>query len=117
MTHLPNGGNRCVRASAVLCGGNAVGVLSPVCRRQLSPGLSYHRLDVGPEPPRHAECFHEDRKSTRLNSSHRTISYAVFCLKKKKNKDKYTIKKKKIKINTSSLKHTTNIIINQRQLH
>src|SRR5207248_10554121 len=26
----------------------------------------------------------EDRKSTRLNSSHRTISYAVFCLKKKK---------------------------------
>src|SRR5437773_9348358 len=27
----------------------------------------------------------EDRKSTRLNSSHITISYAVFCLKKKKN--------------------------------
>src|SRR5207248_11758893 len=27
-----------------------------------------------------------DRKSTRLNSSHRTISYAVFCLKKKNNK-------------------------------
>src|SRR5207248_4927785 len=27
-----------------------------------------------------------DRKSTRLNSSHRTISYAVFCLKKKKTK-------------------------------
>src|SRR5437762_6860649 len=28
----------------------------------------------------------EDRKSTRLNSSHRCISYAVFCLKKKKKK-------------------------------
>src|SRR5207248_3392131 len=28
-----------------------------------------------------------DRKSTRLNSSHRTISYAVFCLKKKKRKE------------------------------
>src|SRR3712207_9120757 len=27
---------------------------------------------------------HEDRKSTRLNSSHANISYAVFCLKKKK---------------------------------
>src|SRR3712207_7006789 len=27
-----------------------------------------------------------DRKSTRLNSSHANISYAVFCLKKKKNK-------------------------------
>src|SRR5437879_11108665 len=30
--------------------------------------------------------FRGDRKSTRLNSSHRCISYAVFCLKKKKNK-------------------------------
>src|SRR5438445_7926750 len=29
-----------------------------------------------------------DRKSTRLNSSHANISYAVFCLKKKKNKKK-----------------------------
>src|SRR5437762_4009580 len=28
--------------------------------------------------------YSEDRKSTRLNSSHRCISYAVFCLKKKK---------------------------------
>src|SRR5438094_7041879 len=28
--------------------------------------------------------FHERSESTRLNSSHRTISYAVFCLKKKK---------------------------------
>src|SRR3712207_7908908 len=30
-----------------------------------------------------------DRKSTRLNSSHANISYAVFCLKKKKIKDRY----------------------------
>src|SRR5437764_9149771 len=30
----------------------------------------------------------EDRKSTRLNSSHRCISYAVFCLKKKKKKNR-----------------------------
>src|SRR5690242_21187205 len=30
----------------------------------------------------------EDRKSTRLNSSHMSISYAVFCLKKKKKKSK-----------------------------
>src|SRR4051812_49592514 len=33
-------------------------------------------LDLGNE--------HRDRKSTRLNSSHMSISYAVFCLKKKK---------------------------------
>src|SRR5437762_9895387 len=35
-----------------------------------------------------------DRKSTRLNSSHRCISYAVFCLKKKKKKKEKTITKK-----------------------
>src|SRR6266540_5579150 len=32
------------------------------------------------------DCSLGDRKSTRLNSSHITISYAVFCLKKKKKK-------------------------------
>src|SRR2546430_8753897 len=32
-----------------------------------------------------------DRKSTRLNSSHSQISYAVFCLKKKKNKTRQSI--------------------------
>src|SRR5690625_5858989 len=31
----------------------------------------------------HVERIHRDRKSTRLNSSHVAISYAVFCLKKK----------------------------------
>src|SRR5947209_17993083 len=40
----------------------------------------------------HAVCddvllLPQDRKSTRLNSSHANISYAVFCLKKKKNKN------------------------------
>src|SRR5699024_12212587 len=30
------------------------------------------------------ETFYQDRKSTRLNSSHVSISYAVFCLKKKR---------------------------------
>src|SRR5947209_13268790 len=38
-------------------------------------------------------CFlarQEDRKSTRLNSSHANISYAVFCLKKKKKKTQKT---------------------------
>src|SRR5690606_41628170 len=33
---------------------------------------------------RRRSCFHRDRKSTRLNSSHVKSSYAVFCLKKKK---------------------------------
>src|SRR5438132_14017140 len=38
-----------------------------------------------------------DRKSTRLNSSHTVISYAVFCLKKKKKKKTLTNKNKIIK--------------------
>src|SRR2546430_12051111 len=37
---------------------------------------------------RSAKAMWLDRKSTRLNSSHSQISYAVFCLKKKKNKHK-----------------------------
>src|SRR5438874_7268925 len=42
--------------------------------------------------------YSEDRKSTRLNSSHVEISYAVFCLKKKKNKssDRRPIAKKQV---------------------
>src|SRR5438309_6410036 len=35
-----------------------------------------------------AHATRRDRKSTRLNSSHSSISYAVFCLKKKKKKNK-----------------------------
>src|SRR2546427_11207000 len=37
-----------------------------------------------PAPPGRAPRGPQDRKSTRLNSSHSQISYAVFCLKKKK---------------------------------
>src|SRR2546430_5120371 len=35
-------------------------------------------------PKWRGRCLRRDRKSTRLNSSHSQISYAVFCLKKKK---------------------------------
>src|SRR2546430_8334575 len=49
---------------------------------------------LGPRPlPRHTRVRLDrrtrDRKSTRLNSSHSQISYAVFCLKKKKNTHTY----------------------------
>src|SRR2546426_5452476 len=37
-----------------------------------------------------------DRKSTRLNSSHLVISYAVFCLKKKKNRIVHYTQKRKV---------------------
>src|SRR5437879_9408472 len=48
-------------------------------------GLLPRVPDEGEAPPADT-----DRKSTRLNSSHRCISYAVFCLKKKKKKKNTT---------------------------
>src|SRR2546426_7494573 len=47
--------------------------------RQSGVHVLHHRQRAALEPRRR-----EDRKSTRLNSSHLVISYAVFCLKKKK---------------------------------
>src|SRR2546428_8312519 len=47
-------------------------------RAQVTSGNAISKLLVGP--------LFGDRKSTRLNSSHDQISYAVFCLKKKTNK-------------------------------
>src|SRR2546427_8348923 len=49
----------------------------PPTRGVVSPGFGFTRARVSVPRPR-------DRKSTRLNSSHSQISYAVFCLKKKK---------------------------------
>src|SRR5256885_3881886 len=45
----------------------------------------HQRHDVSPAGDTLPLGLHQDRKSTRLNSSHLVISYAVFCLKKKKN--------------------------------
>src|SRR5689334_23890509 len=52
----------------------------PLLRRQLPPASSQN-----------SELRMLDRKSTRLNSSHSSISYAVFCLKKKNN-DMYLVR-------------------------
>src|SRR2546422_4469217 len=73
--------------------------------REVAPGHRLHdqasharpredRLDdegaAQHEPERQTGHGDEDRKSTRLNSSHGYISYAVFCLKKKKKKIEVT---------------------------
>src|SRR3712207_9227878 len=74
----------------------------PICPRQVRVGRRAVEQRADPphrrEPPRllaargdaegvrvgRGETLGRDRKSTRLNSSHANISYAVFCLKKKK---------------------------------
>src|SRR3712207_8430602 len=67
----------------------------PICAGQLAGPARARGRAVGPRrgaDRRHAvrrararaRARGEDRKSTRLNSSHANISYAVFCLKKKK---------------------------------
>src|SRR5437764_10531341 len=56
--------------------------LTPEAVEVLTPDLARARDEL------------RDRKSTRLNSSHRCISYAVFCLKKKKKKKKHKIHNK-----------------------
>src|SRR5690606_42165159 len=61
-----------------------------------APGGRSRRPRRGRRPPR------PNRKSTRLNSSHVKISYAVFCLKKKKQKKK---KNKTSKQKTQEKKH------------
>src|SRR5215471_21161865 len=61
----------------------------PILVRGAAPCPCWFMIALGPL---------QDRKSTRLNSSHVEISYAVFCLKKKKkNITIYFIKKKKKK--------------------
>src|SRR3712207_6899919 len=52
-------------------GGNGTSTLAACCSRATIAALAQRRI-------------RRDRKSTRLNSSHANISYAVFCLKKKK---------------------------------
>src|SRR5437868_7761761 len=46
-------------------------------------GIDGEAGGIGLEPETPVDLAAEDRKSTRLNSSHVSISYAVFCLKKK----------------------------------
>src|SRR5437879_10769415 len=64
--------------------------ISPPKRGSREPRISSQEIPLrrksSGSKPAAAPCIgsNTDRKSTRLNSSHRCISYAVFCLKKKK---------------------------------
>src|SRR2546427_9189332 len=69
--------------------------------RLSTPGSACAQAGVGPKCSSvksgpSARSSQADRKSTRLNSSHSQISYAVFCLKKKKNKNYKNKEKNKL---------------------
>src|SRR2546429_7185427 len=61
----------------------------------LLPQLERARREVRVDPAGAVGPTDQDRKSTRLNSSHGYISYAVFCLKKKKKNELNCIANKK----------------------
>src|SRR2546430_9444097 len=54
-----------------------------------------------------------DRKSTRLNSSHSQISYAVFCLKKKKKDDSYSVQTRLQQLQVICKLQLTHVVIVQ----
>src|SRR3712207_8568348 len=56
----------------------------PPCARRLNAVRSCRLVDRSKDKDTTRKPLRRDRKSTRLNSSHANISYAVFCLKKKK---------------------------------
>src|SRR5690606_41994487 len=62
-----------LKSHTIGCGDEVIGILV----KHTSPGVTVLAVLI--------LHLKEDRKSTRLNSSHVKISYAVFCLKKKKN--------------------------------
>src|SRR3712207_8979816 len=71
----------------------AVGRVQPLGDDALEavvPAGGQHRGPAAAEPRRGHPPLAGDRKSTRLNSSHANISYAVFCLKKKKQLSEHT---------------------------
>src|SRR3712207_9087921 len=67
-------------------GGRAGAARASARRRSRSPEATGARASGS------GSCERRDRKSTRLNSSHANISYAVFCLKKKKQYQKVQLR-------------------------
>src|SRR5688572_31577120 len=66
-------------------GEGALGELVAAVRRLAAIArYRFEKVALAVAPERFGVTLVEDRKSTRLNSSHSQISYAVFCLKKKK---------------------------------
>src|SRR6266511_1157076 len=79
---------RKARTFGAACAGIGILVLAPLLSWWLVPifavaAIILGLVDPGMRRSEHPERVAADRKSTRMNSSHVKISYAVFCLKKK----------------------------------
>src|SRR5262245_4002141 len=122
---LPNGG-AILELSGTTGSGAAVGRAKGL-RNKLNPNIkiidsqtgNFTRAEALPVTQAFLNKYKpgaEDRKSTRLNSSHLGISYAVFCLKKKK-KTKYSEQqtKKKEHYQNQALEHTQGELITSGQ--
>src|SRR3712207_7641319 len=79
------------RSLGAILGDEDLAVLERAHRPRIHVDVGIELLQLDPVAARDEEAPDRDRKSTRLNSSHANISYAVFCLKKKNKKHHYTI--------------------------
>src|SRR2546430_9731272 len=76
----------------------------PICSTSLANGRAASTASTHCRAPQQrSSAARADRKSTRLNSSHSQISYAVFCLKKKNTQSAYL--SVRVKFLTMSLPH------------
>src|SRR5438309_7155030 len=87
----------CMLGLAALTKYGMTGSILQMFNHGTSTSMMFLLVGVIYDRAHHRDVNKLDRKSTRLNSSHSSISYAVFCLKKKKNKKKIQKKKKKKK--------------------
>src|SRR3989475_7608566 len=91
MRRTLGGGAAVLSAALLACGSRAPSGFTLLFLGR-SPAASVDGLSWAPDPERSrlVAFDRQDRKSTRLNSSHSQISYAVFCLKKKKKSNSRT---------------------------
>src|SRR2546426_3750821 len=83
----PPGGGQLGAVAASIRGGGAAGTRRRAGEPRGGAGRAQHSARAGGGGILRG-FLRQDRKSTRLNSSHLVISYAVFCFKKKKNNKK-----------------------------
>src|SRR2546430_10543743 len=91
-----------------------------ITRRAISPRLAtstFLNIRVRGRRADRQRPWSRDRKSTRLNSSHSQISYAVFCLKKKKKKQIITVETCILITSTQAYSDDTTVAVTTEREH